>query len=318
MIVRWSLAELPAVLGELGLERPLLVASERWAGLELPQVAHWAEVPSHRLDVPPEADSLLAVGGGSAIDTAKGASAATGLPVVSVPTTYSGAEWAPSFGVRSPDRLMVGGGGGANLAGIVYEVGLTLDLPRAETVGTALNALAHCAEALYSNGRNDAGDACALEGAAVIAETLPRVVAAPHDLDARAELLRGAASAGEALALAGLALGHAIAQALGGRYGLPHGAMNALALPPALRFNAPLAPEAVARFGAAIGAPGDPAGMVEALARLGGFERLSDFGVPEEDLPAVAEAAAARAGNQNNPRPATPAEIEQLLHQIYR
>ena len=119
-------------------------------------------------------------------------------------------------------------------------------------------------------------------------------------------------------ALAGLALGHAIAQALGGRYGLPHGAMNALALPPALRFNAPLAPEAVARFGAAIGAPGDPAGMVEALARLGGFERLSDFGVPEEDLPAVAEAAAARAGNQNNPRPATPAEIEQLLHQIYR
>ena len=58
--------------------------------------------------------------------------------------------------------------------------------------------------------------------------------------------------------------------------------------------------------------------MVEALARMGGFERLSDFGVPEEDLPAVAEAAAGRAGNQNNPRPATPAEIEGLLHQIYR
>ncbi len=317
MIVRWSLAELPEVLAELGLERPLLVASGRWSELELPYVAHWADVPSHRLEVPPEADALLAVGGGSAIDTAKGASAKTGLPVVSVPTTYSGAEWSTGFGVRSPDRLIVGGGAGANLAAIVYEVELTLDLPRAETVGTALNALAHCAEALYATGRNDAGDACALGGAALIAETLPRVVADLRDLGARAELLRGAASAGEALSLAGFALGHAIAQALGGRYGLSHGAMNALTLPPALRFNASIAPDAVARFGAAIGAPGDPVGMVEALARLGGFERLRDFGVPEEDLPAVAEAAAGRLGNRSNPRPATPGEIEELLREVY-
>jgi maleylacetate reductase len=317
VIVRWSLAELPDVLAELRLERPLLVASERWAGLELPSAAHWAEVPSHRLVVPPGVDSLLAVGGGSAIDTAKGASVETGLPVVSVPTTYSGAEWAPSFGVRSPDRRIVGGGAGANLAAIVYEVGLTLDLPRAETVGTALNALAHCAEALYAKGHNDAGDACALGGAALIADTLPRVVADPHDRDARAELLRGASSAGEALALAGLALAHAIAQALGGRYGLAHGAMNALALPPALRFNAGLAADAVARFGAAVGAPADPAGMAEALGRLGGFERLRDFGVPEDELPAVAEVAAARRGNENNPRPATPDEIVQLLRAVY-
>ena len=66
-----------------------------------------------------------------------------------MPTTYSGAEWTPFFGVRDPDRRMVGGGGGANLHAIVYEPELTLELPRAETVGTALNALAHCAEALY-------------------------------------------------------------------------------------------------------------------------------------------------------------------------
>jgi maleylacetate reductase len=318
VIVRWSLAELPAVLDELGLARPLLVASERWDHLDLPHAARWTEVPSDRLEVPPGVDSLLAVGGGSAIDTAHGASAATGLPVVSVPTTYSGAEWTPTFGVRSPDRHMVGGGTGANLAAIVYDVGLTLDLPRAETVGTAMNALAHCAEALYVKGRSDEGDACALGGAALIAEMLPRVAAEPHDRAARGELLRGAALAGEALALAGLGLGHAIAQAIGGRYGLPHGVMNALVLPAAIRFNAPLAPEAVARFGAATGAPEDPAGMTEALARLGGFGTLHELGVPEEDLPAVAEAAASRAGNRNNPRPATPAEIEGILHQIYR
>ena len=157
MIVRWSLDELPAVLAELGLERPLLVASERWDALDLPHAARWSEIPSDRIEVPAEADALLAVGGGSAIDTAHHASAESGLPVVSVPTTYSGAEWTPSFGVRSPDRRIVGGGAGANLAAIVYDVGLTLDLPRAETVGTALNALAHCAEALYVQGRSDAG-----------------------------------------------------------------------------------------------------------------------------------------------------------------
>jgi maleylacetate reductase len=317
MIVRWSLAELPDVLAELGVERPLLVASTRWDHLGLPHVARWSEIPSDRIEVPDGADAVLAVGGGSAIDTAHAASAASGLPVVSVPTTYSGAEWTPSFGVRSPDRRIVGGGGGATLVAVVYDVDLTLDLPRPETVGTALNALAHCAEALYVKGRNADADACALGGAALIAETLPAVVGDPHDREARTELLRGAANAGEALALAGLGLGHAMAQALGGRYGLPHGAMNALALPPAIRFNTPLAPAAVQRFAEAIGAPHDPAGMSEALARLGGFERLRDFGVPEDELPAVAEAAAARRGNENNPRPATPAEIEQLLREIY-
>ena len=283
----------------------------------MPRVAHWSEVPSHRIEVPPEADSLLAVGGGSAIDTAKAASSATGLPVVSVPTTYSGAEWTPTFGVRSPDRRMVGGGGGANLAGIVYEVGLTLDLPLDETVGTAMNALAHCAEALYVVDRNDAGDARALEGAALIAASLPLVVEAPQDVGARTDLLRGACFAGEALALAGLGLAHAMAQALGGTYGLPHGAMNALTLPPALRFNAEVAPDAVRRFGAAIGAEQDPAAKVEELARLGGFGRLRDFGVPEGDLAALAASTVRRAGNQMNPRPATEAEIEGLLRSIY-
>ena len=75
MIVRWSLGELPAVLEELGLARPLLVASERWDALDLPHAARWSEIPSDRIEVPAEADSLLAVGGGSAIDTAHHASA---------------------------------------------------------------------------------------------------------------------------------------------------------------------------------------------------------------------------------------------------
>src|SRR3954454_5557723 len=204
MIVRWRLAELGDVLGEVDADRPLLVASDRWTTLDVPRVAHWSEVPSHRIEVPPGADSLLAVGGGSAIDTAKFASSQTGLPVVSVPTTYSGAEWTPSFGIRSPDRRIQGGGAGAHLEGVVYDVDLTLDLPRAETVGTALNALAHCAEALYVKGHNDDADRVALEGAATIARALPQVVETPSDRDARTDLLRGACLAGQALAAAGL------------------------------------------------------------------------------------------------------------------
>jgi alcohol dehydrogenase class IV len=102
-----------------------------------------------------------------------------------------------------------------------------------------------------------------------------------------------------------------MAQALGGRYGLPHGAMNALTLPQALRFNEEAAPEAVERFHQALGA------QVEELAELGGFGRLRDFGVPEQDLPAIAAATIQRAGAKANPRPATAADVEQLLHNIY-
>ena len=293
------------------------MSSERWTSLELPRIGQWTEVPSDRIEVPPAADSLLAVGGGSAIDTAKAASVASGLPLVSIPTTYSGAEWTESFGIRRPDRRMVGGGRGAQLAGIVYEVSLTLDLPLAQTVGTAMNALAHCAEALYVQGRTAAGDRCALEGAGLIAQSLPQVVADPGDVEARTRLLRGARFAGEALALAGLGLAHAMAQTLGGTYGLPHGAMNALTLPPALRFNAELAPDAVERFGHAIGAGDDAAAAVEELARLGSFERLRDYGVEETDLPEIARSTARRPGNELNPRPATPEEIEELLRSIY-
>ncbi len=320
MIVRWGLAELAVVLGELGIDQPLLVASERLAdtNLGVRTAARWTEVPSDQVSAAAEhaGDGVIAVGGGSAIDLGKAISAEADVPVVSVPTTYAGAEWTTFYGIRDPERRMRGGGAGAHLGGVVYEPELTLSLPRAETVGTALNALAHSAEALYVQGHNPEADEHALTGARLIGEWLPRVVDAPQDLEGRTKLLEGAMHSGMALGGSMLALGHAIAQALGGRYGLPHGAMNALSLPAALRFNAEVAPDAVRRFGEALGTD-DPAARVEELARLGGFERLRDFGVPEEALAEVAEAAAGRAGNQANPKPATSSEIHSLLQSIY-
>jgi maleylacetate reductase len=319
VIVRWGLDTLGSVLEEVGSARPLVVASERWSHLELPG-PRWTEVPSHRIDEAAagakDGDGVLAIGGGSAIDLGKAISAATALPLVSVPTTYAGSEWTPYFGVRDPGRRMRGGGAGAHLAGAVYEPELTLDLPRAETVGTAMNALAHCAEALYVQGRNDEADAHALEGTRLIGEFLPRVVTQPLDLDARTGLLRGACEAGQALGGSMLALGHAMAQALGGRYGLPHGALNAICLPAALRFNEPVAPDALRRFGAALGTD-DPVGRVEELARLGGFERLRDLGVPEGELDEVAEAVVVRPGAKANPRPATAEQVAELLRSVF-
>ena len=315
MIVRWGLQELPAVLAELRIRQPLLVASKRWddTKLGIREEGQWSEVPSERIEeaAAQAGDGVVAVGGGSTIDLGKAISATADLPLVSVPTTYAGAEWTPYYGIRDPDRKMKGGGSGAHLRGAVYEPELTLSLPREETVGTAMNALAHCAEAMYAEGHNAAGDAHAVQGASLIGEWLPQVVERPQDLAARTKLMEGAMHAGAALGASMLALGHAMAQALGGRYGLPHGAMNALTLPQALAFNEEVAPDAIRRFREEVGVD------LEHLAVLGGFGRLRDWGVPEADLPQIAAATVERAGAKANPRPASAADVEQLLHNIY-
>jgi maleylacetate reductase len=319
VIVRWGLGELGPLLGELGIERPLLVTSTRFADLEIPVAERFVGVRRHApldvvaaaTDAAASADGLVAVGGGSAIDTAKAVSAATGLPLVAVPTTYSASEWTGYFGMRDEERGAKTGGSGAHTVAVVYEPALTLDLPREETVGTAMNALAHCAEALYAGPDEDA-----TTGARLIAGALPRVVEDGRDPDARRELLEGAMHAGIALAARGLFLAHAMAQALGGRYGASHGGLNALCLPPALRFNEPVVPEAIASLATAMGAADAPT-RVEELARLGGFERLRDLGIPDAELGDVARQVAERPGARSNPRPASAAEIEALLRSIW-
>lgn len=319
MIVRWGLDSLTQLVEELAMERPLLVTSARFAEIELPVAERFTGVRRHApIDVVTaateaanDADGLVALGGGSAIDTGKAVSAVTGLALIAVPTTYSGSEWTAYFGMRDEASGTKTGGSGANTAGIVYEPGLTLELPLEETVGTALNALAHCAEALYAGPCEDASS-----GAALIASALPAVVADGHDVEQRTRLLEGAMHAGMALAERGLFLGHAMAQALGGRYGASHGALNAICLAPALRFNEPVVPEAIAALASALGARDAPA-RVEELARLGGFDRLRVLGIPEDELGVVAAEIARRPGARANPRPATADEIEGLLRSIW-
>jgi maleylacetate reductase len=324
VIVRWGLDSLAGVLEELSIERPLLITSERWQDAQLPVERRFAGVRPHAeragveaaLEAAADADGLVALGGGSAIDTTKAVSARLDLEMVSVPTTYSGAEWTGGFGMRDPERRRKAGGTGAHLAGIVYEPELTLGLPPAEGGGTALNALAHCAEALYVPGRSEESDGHALAGAALISRWLQPVLDDGSDREARTRLLEGAMHAGAALR-AGMGVGHAMAQALGGRYGLPHGTMNAVCLPPALRFNRDVAADALVRLDEAIEASGDPIARVEQLAARGGAQPLREFDVPEEDLEELAAAAAERPPAKANPRPAGPAEILTLLRSMY-
>jgi maleylacetate reductase len=323
MIVRWGLDSLDDVLAELSIRTPLLITEELWQDLDLPVAKRFHGAQPHAgiegvraaLALAEGADGLVALGGGSVMDTTKAVSVETGLPMVSIPTTYAGAEWTPFFGVRNPETRTKDAGFDARVEGIVYEPELTLEMPPQVTAGTALNALTHCAEALYVPDRSDESDEHALQGAALIARHLPAVLVDGHDLEARKGLLEGSMHGGAALRV-GMGLGHAMAQSLGGRYGVPHGAMNAICLPPALRFNAGVAGDAIARLAQAMGAD-DAAARAEELAAIELDTRLRDYDIPRDDLGELSTATAERGAAKANPRPASPDEIRELFEAVW-
>ncbi len=331
-----SLSEIGSVCAEAEIGRPMLVSTRRGAGTagKLPVVGVYEGVRPHvPVDTVHEAaslartlraDGLIGLGGGSTIDTCKAVVAELAddgyeplLRVVAVPTTYAGAEWTPYFGVM----LGLGRKGGgrderATPIAAIYDPELTLGLPLEATVGTSMNALAHCAEAYYHPEAKRRAPRHADTGATAIGHALPLVVERPHGIYGRSRLLEGAHRAALALAESGVCLAHAMAQGIGGRYGIPQGAANAVCLPVALRFNAAVVPEAVERLATALGTDDAPERIAE-LAALGGFGRLRDLGVPDDDLGDLAAAIVARPGAQVNPRPATVVDVAGLLRAVW-
>jgi alcohol dehydrogenase len=133
-------------------------------------------------------------------------------------------------------------------------------------------------------------------------------------------MLEGAVLGGRCLQNASMGVHHGLSQLLGGRTGLPHGLANALLLAPSLRYNADVVPKAMARIAVALGAgeDGDAAAAVDALReRLGLPGRLSDVGVTEDDLDAVARMAEGNPNVRNNPRPVSEPEARELLESVF-
>ncbi len=359
-----AIATLPKELALLGLKRPLLVTDPGLVATGLaarvqallpegspifsdlpanPSTAHVeAAVACYRES---DCDGLVALGGGSAIDLAKGvALMATHpgelrdydtmkvirkqgrpigpqtAPLVAIPTTAgTGSE------VANSALVIVGPGEKILLSNnfllprlAIADPELTLSLPRALTAGTGMDALSHCIESLCCVNENPPVKAVSVDGAARVWANLRTAVAEPGNLDARSEVLMGAIEAGMTMAN-GLGAVHALSHALGGLPSpqLHHGTVNAVLLPAVMEFNRPHCAAHFARLHAAFAlAPGDD--VVTAIRRLtrelGMPSGLAAMGVAETQIAGVAEAALRDINALTNPVRPTGEQFAAMLH----
>ena len=254
-----------------------------------------------------EADGLVAVGGGSAIGLAKAIALTAHVPIVAVPTTYAGSEMTPVYGLTSEGRKQTGRDEAVRPRTVIYDPELVRDLPAAIAAPSAMNALAHCVDALWAANATPVTTLLAVEGAQALREGLG--AADPE------RLLYGAALAGWAFGILGSALHHRICHILGGTFDLPHAETHSAVLPQVARLNAPAAPEAAARVAAALAAPDLATGVFDLARRAGAPTALRDLGLPAERLDevaaTVAEAAAA------NPVPLDERAARELLRRAW-
>ena len=261
---------------------------------------------------------LIAIGGGSATGLAKAVALETGLPVVSVPTTYAGSEMTPIWGLTDAQGKTTGRDVRVLPRTVVYDPALTVSLPPDVSAASGMNALAHAVEALYAPDTTELLTAVATEALRTLAGSLPAVAAGPDDLAARSRALYGAWLAGWALGSTTMGLHHKLAHVLGGTYRLPHAGVHSALLPHVAKFNAPAAPEAFAHAAGALGVSGAEhvgAALSDLAERIGAPTSLAALGLDPEALGEVAATVAA--ANVTNPRPVTEAEVVRLLQDAY-
>ncbi len=261
------------------------------------------------------AGCVVAIGGGSTIGLAKAIATRTGADQVVIPTTYAGSEMTDILGETADGAKTTRRDPSIRPEVVVYDVDLTLSLPVAMTVTSALNAIAHGVEALYATDANPITDLMSLGAMRAFRDGLPKVVAAPGDTGARAQVLYGAWMCSTALGYVSMALHHKLCHVLGGSFGLPHAETHAIMLPHTAGFNAVAVPDKLAPvadiFGGSVGG-----GLWDFAKANGAPLRLADLGLIEDDLDRAAEIATRQP--YANPRPFDREDLRALLGQAWR
>ena len=327
-----SLARLPAEAERLGFRRVLVLTTPGQSALNArgrallgPRaVGGFAGAAMH---VPVEtvvaataeaarlgADATVAIGGGSTTGLGKALALQAGLPFLAVPTTYAGSEMTTMWGLTEGGAKRTGRDALVLPKAVLYDPELTLDLPFATSVVSAVNGIAHAAEGLYAPDRNALVDAVALEGIRTSAGALPRLARDPRDAGARGDALAGAWLCGIVMGAITVGLHHKICHTLGG-FGLPHAELHTVVLPHALAYNAPAAPGAMERIAAALGSTSAPGGLFDLARRHGAATSLRAIGMQESDLDRAADAALE--ARYPNPRSLERAPLRELLQRAF-
>ena len=313
-----TVAEAPALLAGRGFEGYALLTTER-AAAGAPALTEAAgavlnvpdgPVPEAAASVRPSVGErpVVALGGGRVIDAAKGVAGADGLPCAAVPTTLSGSP-------MTRLHRMPAGVESWNLVRpsvVVAEPELMASQPPEARAASAMNALAHAAEALYGPVANPVSELAALRAAALLAEGIE----ASDETQTRHPLALGAILAGYAVGAAGFALHHLLGQTLVRVTGAPHAKAYAVLLPHTVSAMASRAPEAVAKLAGALGAEPRAEAAPDRIAELAahsGVTRLSEVGVSQDAIDRVVEEALARPDLSNTPDPPDAAELRELL-----
>ena len=294
-------------------------------------------------------DCLVALGGGSVIDTAKAANIVLSLggslldyegfgliesaltPLIAIPTTAgSGSEVTQFAVIKHRERQAKLSFFSSYLvpAVAVLDPEMTVGLPPFLTATTGLDALTHAIEAHLSTSANPIASGLALQAARLLFSYLPTAVQEGNNLQARQAIMLAASMAGMAFSSTMVGIVHAAAHACGGLYGVPHGLANAILLPHGMRYNLPAAASKLADIAYAAGVPMQGlsqeeygAKAVAAVEQLSAGCKLSytlkDTGIPWEGLAAIAELAAVDGAVFTNPRPADADEILKLLEGAY-
>lgn len=284
-------------------------------------------------------DLLVAVGGGSAMDCAKGINflltngghmtdykgsnraSKPMLPSIGIPTTAGTGSEAQSFALIADEKThlkMACGDRKAAFRAVILDPELTVSQPQAVAAITGIDALSHAVESYVTTRRNPLAQTFAREAWRLLERNFERVLRQPGDLEARGAMQIGAHFAGMAIECSMLGACHALANPLTAHYGLTHGIAIGVMLPHVVRFNAPAAGALYGDLAHDVGlVNGDQSAAAEVLAqrivnfmRAAGLpETLSDCGVSRGIFPVLAEEAAQQWTANFNPRPVTEADL---------